>query len=51
MPSRNLTIITMAMAVALAMSGCAVSDAGPSEFSINRITVANPITSLDEQSQ
>ena len=37
------------MAAALSLSGCAVSDAGPAEFSFERITISNPLTPSEER--
>ena len=47
MTSRHLKILVMA--TALSLSGCAVSDAGPAEFSFEKITIANPLTSSEER--
>ena len=47
MTSRHLKVLVMA--AALSLSGCAVSDAGPAEFSFEKITIANPLSPSDER--
>ena len=47
MTSRHLRILVMA--TALSLTGCAVSDAGPAEFSFDRITISNPLTSTEDR--
>ena len=49
MTSRHLKILVMA--TALSLSGCAVSDAGPAEFSFERITISNPLTPGEDRTR
>ncbi len=49
MTSRHLKILVVA--TALSLSGCAVNDAGPAEFSFEKITISNPLTSTDERTR
>lgn len=46
MTTRHIRILVMA--AALSMTGCAVNDAGPAEFSFETITISNPLTSSED---
>ncbi len=37
------------MATALSLPACAVSDAGPAEFSFEKITISNPLSSNEDR--
>ena len=37
------------VAAALSVTGCAVADTAPSEFSFDRITISNPLQPRDEK--
>ncbi len=47
MASRHLR--TLVVAAALSLAGCAVNDAGPREFSFERITISNPLNADDDR--
>lgn len=47
MTSRRLRILVMA--TALSLPACAVSDAGPAEFSFEKITISNPLSSNEDR--
>ncbi len=47
MTSRHLTILVVA--TCLSLSGCAVSEDGPAEFSFERITISNPLTNSEDR--
>ena len=47
MTSRHLTILVVA--TCLSLSGCAVSEGGPAEFSFERITISNPLTTSEDR--
>ena len=49
MTSRHLKVLVVA--TALSLSGCAINDAGPAEFSFEKITISNPLTSADERAR
>ena len=46
MTTRNLKILVMV--AALSMTGCAINEAGPAEFSVERITISNPLAASED---